>query len=170
MSAIQGSRKDPAMVRPRAIPSAGMARLFGANAVVRSAMSEMEVARSARTRRPVTCGRLEVGRSQNGIVGMGNLFRYRVESVRHDTSPSCRDLRTARSCVSKRQPRRIHVADACPCTPRPLGLVHHARRDSFATSLVCAWRERDARDPAWRRSDKELPFPYCYGFCSTITC
>jgi hypothetical protein len=95
------------------------------------------VARSARTRRPVTCGRLEVGRSQNGIVGMGNLLRYRVESVKHDTSPSCRDLRTARSCVFKRQPRRIRVADACPCTPRPLGLVTMrvgiaSRRLSFA--------------------------------------
>ena len=82
------------------------------------------VARSARTRRPVTCGRLEVGRSQNGIVGMGNLLRYRVESVKHDTSPSCRDLRTARSCVFKRQPRRIRVADACPCTRRPLGFAN----------------------------------------------
>ena len=48
-------------------------------------------ARSARTRRPVTRGRLNVRRIQNGIVGIGNLFQYRVESVRHDISPSCRD-------------------------------------------------------------------------------
>jgi len=34
---------------------------------------------------------------------------------------------------------------------------------SFTMSLVCAWRERNGWDPAWRHSGKELPFPYCYG-------
>jgi len=69
-----------------------MARPFGGNAVGQiSDVGDGGFARSARTRRLVTCGRLEGRRIQNGIVGMGKLFQYRVESVRHDTSPSCRD-------------------------------------------------------------------------------
>jgi hypothetical protein len=99
-------------------------------------------ARSARTRRPVTRGGLNVRRIQNGIVGIGNLFQYRVESVRHDTSPSCRDCsRQGPACLednrdrSRRCPARLHCSSA--------RLRHHACRGSFATSLTSAWRERD---------------------------
>ena len=99
-------------------------------------------ARSARTRRPVTRGRLNVRRIQKGIVGIGNLFQYRVESVRHDTSPSCRDCsRQGPACLednrvkSRGCPARLHCLSA--------RLRRHACRGSFKTSLICAWREQD---------------------------
>ena len=79
-------------------------------------------ARSARTRRPVTRGRLNVRRIQNGIVGIGNLFQYRVESVRHDTSPSCRDCsRQGPACLEDSRVK----SRGCPpvCTSRPLGVA-----------------------------------------------
>jgi hypothetical protein len=120
-------------------------------------------ARSARTRRPVTRGRLVDRRIQNGIVGIGNLFQYRVESVRHDTSPSCRDCsRQGPACPEDSRdtirecPARLHCSSA--------RLRHQAGRDSFMTSLICARRERDQENPAWRHSDKDLPFPHCCGF------
>ena len=31
-------------------------------------------------------------------------------------------------------------------------------------SLMRFARQRDRKDLAWRRQDKKLPFPYCYGF------
>jgi len=52
------------MARPQAISSAGIARPFGANAAGQiSDVRDEGVARSARTRRSVTRGRLEVGLS-----------------------------------------------------------------------------------------------------------
>lgn len=166
---MQGSCPVPEVARPRASPSSGMARPFGANAAGQiSDVRDGGVARSARTRRSVTRGGLEIRRSWNGIAGIGNVLQYRVESVRHDTSPSCRDRsRQGPACP---EDNRAVLLSRMPaqCTGRPLDFAHLACRGSFAMSLIYAWRERE--DPAWRHSDKKLPFPYCYGFCTDIAC
>ena len=61
--------------------------------------------------------------------------------------------------------KATEVADVLPvCTVRPLGYVILRVGGSVMTSLMCAWRERDQENPAWRHSDKELPFPHCCGF------
>lgn len=78
------------------------------------------VARSARTRRSVTRGRLEIRRSWNGIDGVGNVIQYRVESVRHDTSPSCRDRsRQGPACPEDNRAVLLSRMSA-QCTGRPL--------------------------------------------------
>lgn len=121
-------------------------------------------ARSARTRRPVTRGRLDVRRIQNGIVGNGKWFQYRVESVRHDTSPSCRDCSRQGPACPRRQLRLK------PPMSRPSALfVHLATPSCVSGQLHDIPHLRLARaglrkNPAWRHSDKELPFPHCYGF------
>src|SRR5215813_11800444 len=55
-------------------------------------MSKMDgFARSARTWRLDGRRGLVGGGIRNGIVDERNVVEYRVESVRHDASPSCRD-------------------------------------------------------------------------------
>lgn len=52
-------------------------------------------------------------------------------------------------------------ADACPCTSRPLDFA--ALPAGVALRRLSCARGTRREDPAWRHSDKELPFPYCYG-------
>lgn len=138
---VRGSAK----ARPRANPSSGTARPCSANAAGQiSDVRDEGVARSARTRRSVTRGRLEVRRSENGIVGRRDVVQYRVESVRHDTSPSCRDRsRQGPACPEDTRSRK-RFRRGCPphvLAVRPASL--RTCRGSFETSLLCASRQRD---------------------------
>ena len=54
------------------------------------------------------------------------------------------------------------VADACPCTSRPLDFA--TLRAGVALRCLSYALGTRREDPAWRHSDKELPFPYYYGF------
>ena len=142
---MQGPCHGPELARPRAIPSSGMARPFGASAAGQiSDVGDGGVARSARTRRSVARGRLEIRRSWNGIVGIGNVLQYRVESVRHDTSPSCRDhSRQGPACP---EDNRAVLLSRMPAqrTSRPLGFA--ALRAGVAMRcLSCARLARAGR-------------------------
>lgn len=130
-----------------------------------SDVSDGGVARSARTRRVVTRGRLEVRQIENGMVRKRDLLQYRVESVRHDTSPSCRDDSRQGPACPRRQLRLKSLM------PRPSALfVRSATPSCVSGQLHDIPHLRLARarykNPAWRHSDKELPFPHCYGFCT----
>lgn len=124
-----------------------------------SDVGEGEFARSARTRRAFACGRLNAGRIGDGIVERWNLCQYRVESVGHDTSPSCRD-RSRQGPACERQSLTSRMSR--PSYSSSARLRHRSCRGNFAMSVRLA--RLGSQDPAWRRSDKELPFPYCYGF------
>ena len=127
-------------------------------------------ARSARTRRPVTRGRLKVRRIQNGIVGNGKWFQYRVESVRHDTSPSCRDCSRQGPACPRRQlrlksplsrPSALFVRSATPSCVS----------GSFMTSLICAWRERDCEKSRLETFRQKATVPtLLWVFDPTIAC
>lgn len=136
MSASQGL---PVVARPRASPSSGMARPFGANAAGRiSDVRDGEFARSARTRGVLTRRRLNAVRIGDGIVERWNLCQYRVESVGHDISPSRRNCSRQGPACERQPSLKLQSRMPCPCTRRPLDFaalcvgvvcdVSHARR------------------------------------------
>ncbi len=84
-----------------------MDRPFGGSAVGQvSDVGDGGFARSARTQRLEPRGRLVGGRIQDGIAGEKSLKEYRVESVGHDASPSCRDDSRQVLRVVREQSRR----------------------------------------------------------------
>ncbi len=140
--------------------------------LVRSVISEMEgFARSARTQRPRTRRRLVRRRIRDGIIGKLNLKEYRVESVGHDASPSCRDC--------SQQVLRVSMNSRIGTCRRPAAAVRPVCTNSSAGSAAavagspsrCLLRvshlrlhASEARMPRLETLDKRLPFPYRYEF------